>query len=87
MGVLVKLISDLNHSLGITSVIVTHDVAEVLSIAHQVYILADGHVIGGGTPDEIRHSSDERVRQFISGDFDGPYAFNMQAKVPYLEDL
>ena len=87
MAVLVKLIADLNRFLGITSVIVTHDVTEVLSIAHQVYILADGHVIGGGSPQEVRHSSDPRVQQFINGDYDGPYAFNMQASVPYLEDL
>ncbi len=87
MAVLVKLIADLNRSLGITSIIVTHDVAEVMSIAHQIYILADGHVIGGGSPDEVRRSQDPRVQQFIQGDYDGPYAFNMQAKVPYLEDL
>ena len=87
MAVLVRLIAELNRSLGITSVIVTHDVAEVLSIAHQVYILADGHVIGGGTPEEVRHSRDPRVQQFINGDYDGPYAFNLQADVPYLEDL
>lgn len=87
MGVLVKLIADLNRSLGITSMIVTHDVAEVMSIAHMVYILADGHVIGSGTPAQVRSSPDPRVQQFIQGDYDGPYAFNLQADVPYLEDL
>lgn len=87
MGVLVKLISDLNASLGITSMIVTHDVAEVLEIAHYVYILAAGKVIGEGTPDEVRHSSDPRVLQFINGDYDGPYAFNLKTDKSYLEDL
>ena len=87
MAVLVKLIKDLNESLGITSIIVTHDVQEVLSIAHQVYIVADGKVIGSGTPDEVRNSSDPKVLQFINGDFDGPYAFNLKAVKDYLEDL
>ena len=87
MAVLVKLISELNRSLGITSIIVTHDVQEVLSIAHQVVIVADGKVLSAGTPDEVRHSSDPRVVQFINGDFDGPYAFNMKASTDYLEEL
>lgn len=87
MAVLVKLIKDLNESLGITSIIVTHDVQEVLSIAHQVYIVADGKVIGSGTPEEVRNSSDPKVLQFINGDFDGPYAFNLKADKDYLEDL
>lgn len=85
MAVLVKLIKDLNESLGITSIIVTHDVQEVLSIAHQVYIVADGKVIGSGTPEEVRNSSDPKVLQFINGDFDGPYAFNLKADKDYLE--
>ena len=87
MGVLVKLISDLNSSLGITSLIVTHDVKEVLQIAHYVYILADGNVIGKGTPDEVKNSKDPRIIQFVNGYYDGPYAFHMQAQTPYLEEL
>ena len=87
MAVLVKLISDLNKFLGITSIIVTHDVQEVLSIAHQVVIVADGKVIGCGTPDEVRHSTDPKVIQFINGDYDGPYAFNLKAEKDYLDDL
>lgn len=87
MAILVKLISDLNKYLGISSVIVTHDVAEVMSIAHKIIIVADGHVIGSGTPDEVRNSQDPKIKQFINGDYDGPYAFNLQSKTPYLEDL
>lgn len=87
MAVLIKLISDLNKYLGITSVIVTHDVPEVMSIAHQIIIVADGKVIGSGTPDEIHNSADPKIKQFINGDFDGPYAFNLQADKPYLDDL
>lgn len=87
MAILVKLISDLNSYLGITSVVVTHDVTEIMSIAHQVIIVADGHVIASGTPDEIRNSQDPKIVQFINGDYDGPYAFNLRSKIPYLEEL
>ncbi len=86
-GVLVKLISDLNASLGITSLVVTHDVREVLEIAHYVIILASGKLMGAGTPDEIRHSTDPRIVQFINGDYDGPYAFKLQTARSYFEDL
>lgn len=87
MAVLVKLIRDLNAYLGITSVIVTHDVQEVLSIAHQVVIVADGMVLGSGTPDEVRQSKDPRIIQFINGDYDGPYAFKLKAEKDYLAEL
>ncbi|MBO6258294.1 MAG: ATP-binding cassette domain-containing protein [Succinivibrio sp.] len=86
-GVLVKLISDLNRSLGITSVVVTHDVREILDVAHYVYILAEGQVLGQGTPDEIANSQDARISQFINGDYDGPYAFHLKGSSSYLEDL
>ena len=52
-GVLVKLIADINKSLGKTSVVVTHDVKEILEVAHYVYILSEGSVLGSGTPQEI----------------------------------
>ena len=86
-GVLVKLIADINKSLGKTSVVVTHDVKEILEIADYVYILADGNVLGQGTPLEITQSSDPRVKQFIEGDFDGPYAYTIKGSQNYIEDL
>ncbi len=86
-GVLVNLIANLNASLGITSIVVTHDVKEILEVAHYVYILSEGAVLAGGTPDEIRNSDDPRVLQFINGDFDGPYAFHLKGQSNYLEDL
>ena len=86
-GVLVKLISDMNKSLGKTSIVVTHDVKEILEIAHYVYILAQGTVLGQGTSVEIVHSQDPRVIQFINGDFDGPYAFKLKGSHNYIEDL
>ncbi len=86
-GVLVKLIADLNRSLGITSLVVTHDVREILDVAHYVYILSEGTVLGCGTPEEIKNSTDKRVIQFINGDFDGPYAFHLKGDSNYLETL
>ncbi len=86
-GVLVKLIADLNLSLGITSVVVTHDVKDILEVAHYVYILSETNVLAHGSPDEIRKSQDPRVIQFINGDYDGPYAFHLKGSSNYLEDL
>ncbi|HAR79247.1 MAG TPA: phospholipid ABC transporter ATP-binding protein MlaF [Succinivibrionaceae bacterium] len=86
-GVLVKLIADLNASLGITSVVVTHDVQEIMQIADYLYILADGKVMGQGTPEEIHNTADPRIKQFISGNFDGPYSFHMKDSSSYLDEL
>jgi phospholipid/cholesterol/gamma-HCH transport system ATP-binding protein len=79
MGVLVKLIRQLNHTLGLTSIVVTHDVTEVLDIADYVYILAEKTIIGSGTPDEIKNSSSELVQQFLQGKADGPVPFHFPA--------
>ncbi|MFC0445884.1 ATP-binding cassette domain-containing protein [Pseudidiomarina halophila] len=76
MGVIVKLIKSLNNSLGITSIVVTHDVAEVLTIADKVFIIADKKVVAEGTPDELKASDDDLVQQFLSGEPDGPVAFH-----------
>lgn len=75
MGVLVKLIDELNHALGVTCVVVSHDVPEVLSIADYAYIVADQHVIAEGTPEQLQTNSDMRVRQFLDGIADGPVPF------------
>ncbi len=76
MGVLVKLIRDLNSSMGLTSVLVSHDVPESLSICHYACIIADGKVIGEGTPEELRAHPSERVQQFLEGKPDGPVPFH-----------
>ncbi|MBY5961251.1 ATP-binding cassette domain-containing protein [Marinobacter nauticus] len=76
MGVLVKLIRDLNSSMGLTSVLVSHDVLESLSICHYACIIADGKVIGEGTPEELRAHPSERVQQFLEGQPDGPVPFH-----------
>lgn len=76
MGVLVKLIRDLNHSMGMTSVIVSHDVPESLSICHYACIVSDGQIIGDGTPDELRNHPSAKVQQFLKGQPDGPVPFH-----------
>jgi len=80
MGILVKLIRTLNDSLHLTSIIVSHDVKEVLSIADYVYIISGGKMIGHGTPKDIVNDHDERVDQFVHGRPDGPVPFHYPAK-------
>ncbi|ANB95854.1 phospholipid ABC transporter ATP-binding protein MlaF [Vibrio parahaemolyticus] len=80
MGVLVELIKDLNQALGLTSIVVSHDVPEVMSIADWVYLLADGKIIAFGTPEELSQNLDPRVQQFLQGDADGPVPFRFPAQ-------
>ncbi|MCH8498103.1 MAG: ATP-binding cassette domain-containing protein [Marinobacter sp.] len=79
MGVLVKLIRELNETMGLTSVLVSHDVPESLSICHYGYIVADGKIIGEGTPEQLRNHPSERVQQFLQGGPDGPVPFHYPA--------
>lgn len=79
MGVLVKLIDELNHALGITCIVVSHDVPEVLSIADYAYIVADHRVIAEGRGQQLQDNSDVRVRQFLDGIADGPVPFRYPA--------
>jgi len=86
MGVLVKLIHLLNDALGLTSIVVSHDVTEVISIADYVYLLSDGKVIGQGTPEELQQEPSPRVSQFMQGLADGPVPFHFPAE-NYRSDL
>ncbi|MGF1692790.1 phospholipid ABC transporter ATP-binding protein MlaF [Photobacterium kagoshimensis] len=86
MGVLVKLIRDMNQALGVTAVIVSHDVPEVMSIADKVYLLSGGKIIGSGSPSELRANPDPQIRQFLDGDADGPVPFQYPAQ-PLADDL
>ena len=79
MGVLVRLIRLLNDSLGITSIIVSHDLAETASIADYIYVVGDGQVLGQGTPAQLREADDPRIRQFMKGIADGPVPFHYPA--------
>ena len=78
-GVIVRLIRELNDSLGATSVIVTHDVQEALGVVDYVYFMAAGRVIAQGQPDEIRASAEPFVHQFVNGELDGPVPFHYPA--------
>ena len=86
MGVLIKLIKYLNNILGLTSIIISHDVVETLSIADYVYVIADGHIIGEGTAKQVASDKSPLVDQFIHGFADGPVPFHYPAK-NYREDL
>ncbi|MBA3597561.1 MAG: ABC transporter ATP-binding protein [Methylibium sp.] len=79
MGVAARLIRELNQSLGITSIVVSHDVDVTFSIADQVVFLANGGVVAQGTPQQMRESSDPLVRQFVDGEPDGPVHFHYPA--------
>jgi len=76
LGTAARLIRQLNDALGITSIVVSHDVAETFHIADQVIILADGGVAARGTPAEVRASSDPLIRQFVGLDQQGPVQFH-----------
>ncbi|MDO4626470.1 MAG: phospholipid ABC transporter ATP-binding protein MlaF [Pasteurellaceae bacterium] len=79
MGVIVSLIKRLNTALNLTSIVVSHDVQEVLSIADYAYIIADQKVIAEGTPEQLLESDDPRVLQFLNGEADGPVRFHYPA--------
>ncbi|WP_034855976.1 ABC transporter ATP-binding protein [Ignatzschineria larvae DSM 13226] len=80
MGVLIRLIKNLNDALKITSVVISHDVEEVLSISDNVCVLGEKKIIAQGTPDEIRNHPNPWVKQFINGDADGPVPFHIPTK-------
>lgn len=79
MGASIRLIRQLNRTLGITSVICTHDVWEVNHFADYCYIIADGRAVASGTPEELNETHDETVRQFLRGLPDGPVPFHYPA--------
>ncbi len=85
-GVILQLIKRLNTVLGLTSIVVSHDVHETLSIADYVYIISGSKIIGKGSAEEIQQSTVPAVQQFISGLPDGIVPFHYPAR-DYLEDL
>jgi phospholipid/cholesterol/gamma-HCH transport system ATP-binding protein len=85
-GTIVTLISELNETLDVTSVVVSHDVEETLSIADHVYVIAEGRLIESGSPSGLRGSSSAWVQQFMQGQPDGPVPFHYAA-CDYAEDL
>jgi phospholipid/cholesterol/gamma-HCH transport system ATP-binding protein len=86
LGVIAKLIRELNDALGMTSIVVTHDVSEACEIADYMYLLSGGQVVARGTPDEMKQSSAADVRQFMAGLPDGPVPFHYPG-ADYVADL
>jgi phospholipid/cholesterol/gamma-HCH transport system ATP-binding protein len=76
LGTAARLIRQLNDTLGLTSVIVSHDLDETFHIADQVIVLANGKIAAQGTPDEVRNSTDPLVKQFVTAAPDGPVRFH-----------
>jgi len=86
VGVIMQLIRLLNDSMGLTSIIVSHDVAEVSAISDQIYMISEGKVVEHGAPQSLRDSSSEWVQQFMHGLPDGPAPFHYPAP-EYAADL
>lgn len=86
MGALVHLIKSLNTTLGLTSIIVSHDVQETAAIADYIYVLSEGKIVGQGTPQQLADSDSPWVTQFMNGEADGPVHFHYPAN-DYLDDL
>jgi phospholipid/cholesterol/gamma-HCH transport system ATP-binding protein len=76
LGTAAQLIRQLNDTLGITSIIVSHDLEETFRIADKVIILANGGIAAEGTPDEVRRSTDPLVHQFVNAESEGPVKFH-----------
>jgi len=85
-GVISTLIHDTAKKTRMTALVVTHDVHAGLAIADHVILMWQGAIIAEGRPEEVRNSSDERVRQFLEGRPDGPIPFS-RSTTPYLEEL
>ena len=86
IGVIDKLIKDLAEKMGITSIVVTHELTSAFRIADKIIMLFIGKIIASGTPAEIQNSDDPRVIQFTKGNPDGPIPFSKSQK-DYAEDL
>jgi phospholipid/cholesterol/gamma-HCH transport system ATP-binding protein len=86
MGVLVKLISAMNKALGHTSIIVSHDINETMSIADHIFLVSGGEVLAQGSPEELTKNNLPQVEQFMQGKPDGPVPFHYSAH-PLMDDL
>ena len=79
LGVIQRLIKQMNQALGITSIVVSHDVNELAAIADDSYLLSGGRVAAAGVPAQLRASDSAAVRQFMTGSAEGPVAFHYPA--------
>jgi len=76
LGTAAQLIRRLNDAMGLTSIVVSHDLEETFQIADQVVILANGGIAAQGTPDEVKRSTDPLVQQFVQAQAEGPVHFH-----------
>src|SRR5579863_3428352 len=76
LGFILRLIKQMNQALGITSIVVSHDVQELSTIADDSYLLSGGKVVATGSPQELARSDSQVVRQFMTGSAEGPVAFH-----------
>ena len=79
MGVILRLVRRMNDALGLTSIVVSHDVEEIATVSDCSYLLSDGKVVAAGTPEELAANSSATVRQFMRGMADGPVPFHYPA--------
>jgi phospholipid/cholesterol/gamma-HCH transport system ATP-binding protein len=79
MGVIVRLVRRMNDTLGLTSIVVSHDVKELAEVSDCSYLISEGKVAASGSPDELLQQSSELVRQFMHGMADGPVPFHYDA--------
>jgi phospholipid/cholesterol/gamma-HCH transport system ATP-binding protein len=79
LGVILRLIRRLNDALGITSIVVSHDVQQISTVADGVFLLSGGKVVARGTPQQLQSYPSEIVRQFMGGLADGPVPFHFPA--------
>ncbi|MEX2496793.1 MAG: ATP-binding cassette domain-containing protein [Woeseia sp.] len=86
MGVIVRLVRKMNDALGISSILVSHDVQEISTVADCTFLISHGKVVASGSPDDLQRTSSELVRQFMHGMADGPVAFHYAAP-DYAEQL
>jgi phospholipid/cholesterol/gamma-HCH transport system ATP-binding protein len=79
MGVIVRLIRTLNDTLGLTSIVVSHDVHEILAVADEAFLLSEGRIVAHGAPNTLDQQGSPYVKQFMHGDADGPVPFHYPA--------
>jgi phospholipid/cholesterol/gamma-HCH transport system ATP-binding protein len=79
LGVILRLIKHMNQALGITSIVVSHDVQELATIADEAYLLSEGRVAAAGAPAQLRATDSPAVRQFMEGSPEGPVPFHYPA--------
>lgn len=87
MGMIVRLVRQMNYALGITSIVVSHDVEELAILADMSYLIAGGKVVASGSFVELKDHDSEIVNQFMNGLADGPVAFHYHPAPDYFTQL